>query len=44
MRHRVALRDVTPADVPTLYSYQSDPVANRLAGFVPKKRAPFYSQ
>ncbi|MCR4294165.1 MAG: GNAT family N-acetyltransferase, partial [Elusimicrobia bacterium] len=38
---RVALRDIAAADVPTLYSYQSDPVANRLAGFVPRKRAPF---
>ncbi|MCM2303060.1 MAG: GNAT family N-acetyltransferase [Elusimicrobia bacterium] len=43
-RARVTLRDVAPADVPILYSYQSDPVANRLAGFIPKKRAPFYAQ
>lgn len=41
---QVTLRDITPADVPVLYSYQSDPVANRLAGFIPKKRAAFYAQ
>lgn len=39
----VTLRDITPADFPTLYSYQSDPVANRLAGFVPRKRVHFYT-
>lgn len=38
---KVVLRDVVAADIPTLYAYQSDPVANRLAGFVPRSRPDF---
>lgn len=38
---QAALRDVKASDLPRLYAFQADPVANRLVGFVPRKRADF---
>ena len=40
-RRALTLRDATAADIPALYKFQSDPEANRLAGFVPRSRPDF---
>lgn len=40
-RGALRLRDATAADIPALYEFQSDPEANRLAGFVPRSRPDF---
>lgn len=40
-RGTLRLRDATAADIPVLYKFQSDPEANRLAGFVPRSRPDF---
>lgn len=40
-RGTLKLRDATAADIPALYRFQSDPEANRLAGFVPRSRPDF---
>lgn len=41
MRKPLALRDAKASDIPALYRFQSDPEANRLAGFVPRSRPDF---
>lgn len=40
-RGALTLREATAADIPALYAFQSDPEANRLAGFVPRGRPDF---
>ena len=40
-RGPLTLRDAKAADIPALYAFQSDPEANRLAGFVPRSRPDF---
>ena len=40
-RGSLTLRDAKAADIPALYAMQSDPEANRLAGFVPRSRPDF---
>ncbi|MBI2787238.1 MAG: GNAT family N-acetyltransferase [Elusimicrobia bacterium] len=40
-RGSLTLRDAKAADIPALYKMQSDPEANRLAGFVPRSRPDF---
>jgi len=37
--NEVALREVRPADLPVLFEYQQDPVANRMAAFTAKDPA-----
>ena len=39
--HDVVLRDVTQADLPTLFEHQNDPVANRMAGVAARNREAF---
>lgn len=40
-RGSLTLRDAKASDIPVLYKFQSDPEANRLAGFVPRSRPDF---
>ena len=39
--HDVVLRDVTQADLPTLFEHQNDPVANRMAAVAARNRDAF---
>ena len=38
---RIALREVTPVDLPALYEHQADPVASAMAGFPSRDREAF---
>jgi len=44
MSPEVTLRDIFESDLPGIFEFQSDPIANKISGFVPKTEDAFYAQ